>query len=213
MWMHVFEEYLLFMNKEGKDMSSDFPHKVFLLKGIFDNCTSVETFELRCTTDNLQALCDLTSRVVDNGAADRHFPQWTYLVTQFQLFVLEVQGKTQGKSDMAEEDLYTRADEKRTRLARDGLNAGLTAHLGRLRLGAPGVDDRDNRPLDKYFELNGFDSETARLIRNHLGVMKAHALRHVSASDMEGLRAHLSPENMAKLVSLVRRYKASVATA
>jgi hypothetical protein len=141
MWMHVFEEYLLFMNKEGKDMSSDFPHKVFLLKGIFDNCTSVETFELRCTTDNLQALCDLTSRVVDNGAADRHFPQWTYLVTQFQLFVLEVQGKAQNKSQdksgMSEEDesedLYTRGSSKRTRLARDGAtHAGLTALLGRL---------------------------------------------------------------------------------
>ncbi len=137
MWMHVFQEYLVFMNKEGKDMSSDFPHKVFLLNGIFGNCTSVETFELRCTTDNLQALCDLTSRVVDNGAADRHFPQWTYIVTQFQLFVLEVQGKAQGKSQgksgMAEEDLYTRGSSKRTRLARDGATrAGLTALLGRL---------------------------------------------------------------------------------
>ena len=126
MWMHVFQEYIVFMEEEGRDMSSEFRHGTLLLKGTFANCTDVKTFELRCTAANLKYLCDLTEIVVGNGSANAHFPQWTYLVTQFQLFVLEVQRKAQSKSEMAEEDLHTRGSSKRTRLAPGGLRCLLT---------------------------------------------------------------------------------------
>jgi len=106
MWMHVFKEYIVFMQQEGKHMSGDFRCELAILEGIFVNCISVESFEPCCTEPNLYRLCDLTMIVVSNGAA-RKFPQWTYLVTQFQLFVLEVQRKAQSKSEMAGEDLHT----------------------------------------------------------------------------------------------------------
>ena len=67
----------------------------------------------------------------------------------------------------------------------------------------------DKCPLDKYLELNGFDSETTRYVKQNLGVKNVHALRFVKSNDLKDL--HPSDENMKKLVNLVQRYKTSVA--
>jgi hypothetical protein len=90
MWLTTLGDILPVLENESKTMSNEFQHSVLLLDNLYVLCTPFRTFESYCTEANLEFLCNTMSIVVGNGFA-KHIPMWTYVVSQFHLFVLEAQ--------------------------------------------------------------------------------------------------------------------------
>jgi hypothetical protein len=96
LWLSAFEDFVLFLDEEKEDMSTRGKNLVFAVHQLYHVCQKFETFERCCNKENLTLLCDAMRLLRGSGAA-RKFPLWPYIVSQFHLFLLEVQYKAAKK--------------------------------------------------------------------------------------------------------------------
>ena len=96
MWTERLDALVDFLNDQNvADYSSvvDFDAQRKWVQGLSHKCADYRTFKAECTRENLKKLCDTVGRVVGNGAALNHFPEWSYIVTQLHLFVIDAESK------------------------------------------------------------------------------------------------------------------------
>jgi len=90
-----------------------------------------ETFEAQCTRENLKNLCFVVARVVGNRTALNHFPDWSYVVTQFHLFVTDAELKKLAWPQQQSDGMHIEPSMPAGGRARVGDTADLLAELVR----------------------------------------------------------------------------------
>jgi hypothetical protein len=94
MWSCRFRVLVVFLDtQDPADYSPEVPFAVQRtgIDQLWEKCANIQTFEAQCTREKLTMLCDMLRRVVDSGAVVKDFPEWSYVVTQFHLFVMDAE--------------------------------------------------------------------------------------------------------------------------
>jgi hypothetical protein len=95
-WSDRLIGFVNFLNEQDvEDYSKevDFNAQRVWVNKLWSDSKNEETFEAQCTRENLKKLCFVVYRVAGNGVVLNHFPDWSYVVTQFHLFVMDVEFK------------------------------------------------------------------------------------------------------------------------
>lgn len=95
-WEYRCRHFEIFINglKAG-DFGEGFAEQRRSVVELCAKYAAFETFAAHCTRANLHILCDFLKWVVGRGSDD-DFADWTYIVTQFHLFVLEAEHALHG---------------------------------------------------------------------------------------------------------------------
>ena len=78
---------------ESNDRNATFEGQLNNVKYFYEVCdaNAGKDFLKYCTREILYMLCDFMKRCVQNGYLSV-FPQWTFIISEFHLFVIEVDG-------------------------------------------------------------------------------------------------------------------------
>ena len=95
-WRDKLANFVTFLQEQDlADYSEevDFDAQRKWVNQLYRDCKEEETFDAQCTRENLKKLSFVVYRVVGNGTAPLYFPEWSYVVTQFHLFVMDAEFK------------------------------------------------------------------------------------------------------------------------
>ena len=101
MWLDQYVDFLHIVGEiDVRDMGALFAdqrHELGLFCGACEEACKREAdpndFERLCTRAHLEMLCNFVKRVVGSGDTQK-FPQWTFVISQFHLFVIDAERNT-----------------------------------------------------------------------------------------------------------------------
>ena len=133
-WRDRLGEFMDFLNEQDvEDYSKevDFDAQRVWVRQLWLESKNEESFEAQCTRENLKQLCFVVYRVVGNRSALNHFPDWSYVVTQFHLFVMDAELKKLAWPQQQSDGMHPEPSMAGGGRARVGDTADLLAELVR----------------------------------------------------------------------------------